>query len=479
MDFLNRDEVLAAIHGFNPWWSKTPAPQPKFRRLAFASCRRYLAQAGLRRAILLSGPRRVGKTTILLQLANALIADGADPAGILYLSLDHPLIKLYTLPKILALYRHHIHAAGKPATLFLDEVQYAKDWDLELKQIVDRHPENRIVATGSSSLLHRQKVSESGVGRWLTISVPTLSFYEFLQIRSQSPADISPGLIPNALFDASPTDLRPLAVAFRALEPLFRRYLLLGGFPETALLDDVVLCQRILREDVVERVLKRDMTSLFGIRNINDLEKLFIYLCLHSGGIFSAQACAKAVETTQPTVVNHIQLLEQANLIYRLPPKAIGGKAILKARHKIYLVDAALRNAVLLRGEEIYGDPAQMGMIVETTVLRHLLAYYYRDVPRLSFWRDPATDKEVDLIVESPNYQILVEIKYREQGVLEARDGAVIYCRDQKIERAYVISKLESDFGTRRVRDGKTDFLYIPAHIFCYLIGQAERLLWE
>ncbi len=479
MDFLDRNEVLAAIHGFNPWWSKTAVPQPKFRRLAFISCWRYLTQAHFRRAILLSGPRRVGKTTILLQLANALVAKGNDPASVLYLSLDHPLIKLYTLPKILALYRQHIYAAGKPSTLLLDEVQYAKEWDLELKQIVDHQPENRIVATGSSSLLQRQKVAESGVGRWLTISVPTLSFYEFLQIRDQSPSDISQRLIPSSLFNAPPAELRPLAVAFRALEPLFRRYLLLGGFPETALLDEVTLCQRILREDVVERVLKRDMTSLFGIRNINDLEKLFIYLCLHSGGIFSAKGCATALETTQTTVVNHIQLLEQANLIYRLAPKAIGGKAILKARPKIYLVDAALRNAVLLRGEEIYNDSTQMGMIVETTVLRHLLAYYYRDVPRLSYWRDAATEKELDLIVESPKYEIPVEIKYREQAVLTHKDGAVAYCRERKIKRAYVISRLEMDFGTRQVRDCKTDFLYIPAHIFCYLIGQAERLLWE
>jgi uncharacterized protein len=81
---------------------------------------------------------------------------------------------------------------------------------------------------------------------------------------------------------------------------------------------NINLCQRLLREDVVERVLKRDMTALFGVRNINELEKLFIYLCLHSGGIVALKTCADALGTSPATVANHLTLLEQANLIYRL-----------------------------------------------------------------------------------------------------------------------------------------------------------------
>jgi hypothetical protein len=59
-----------------------------------------------------------------------------------------------------------------------------------------------------------------------------------------------------------------------------------------------------------------------------------------------------------------IALLEQVNLIYRLPPAALGGKKVLKARNKYYLVDAALRNAILLKGEEIFTNPNEMGLIV-------------------------------------------------------------------------------------------------------------------
>jgi len=109
------------------------------------------------------------------------------------------------------------------------------------------------------------------------------------------------------------------------------------GFPETARHADVSFCQRILREDVVERVLKRDMTALFNVRNVNALERLFIYICLYTGSILDVQTCANALKMQRSTIDNHLELLEQANLIHRLPPVEIGGKKILKARNKVYL----------------------------------------------------------------------------------------------------------------------------------------------
>jgi hypothetical protein len=162
-----------------------------------------------------------------------------------------------------------------------------------------------------------------------------------------------------------------------------------------------------------------------------------------------------------------------------------GGKKILRARNKYYLVDAALRNAVLLRGEEILTHPEEMGIIAETTVLRHLFAYYYRDIPDIVYWREPQSLKEVDIIVRSPGYNIPFEVKYREKPDLGSRSGLVAYCRLEKVKRAYWVTKQERDFGVTTFKDvvdehgEQTKFLKIPAHILCYLLGQAERLLWQ
>jgi len=317
------------------------------------------------------------------------------------------------------------------------------------------------------------------VGRWITVPVPTLSFYEFIHIRGERIPEISSRLRPRDFFEASSGDLSEAADALRPLLPLFQRYLVAGGFPETARQEDLELCQRLLREDVVERVLKRDMTALFGVRNINDLEKLFIYLCLHTGGILGHKTIADALETSRVTVSNHLTLLEQANLIYCLPPVRMGGKKVLKAQNKYYLVDAALRNAVLLRSEEVLTKPQELGLIVETTVLRHLYAYYYRDTPEITYWRDAASNKEVDIIVRSPAYHLPFEVKYREDASLGSADGLAIYSAQEGIKQAYMVTKRERDFGVEDLQGIDTKFLKIPAHILCYLLGQAERLLWE
>jgi uncharacterized protein len=477
-DFLDRSEIVNVLTGFNPWWSERACSLPPFRRLAFDACRRYLEDTSLRRAVLLSGPRRVGKTTVLQQMALALVQKGHDPKSILYLSLDHPLLKLLSLREILSLFHESVHPDGRPATLLLDEIQYAPQWETEVKLLIDHKPQYRILATGSASVVHRDRLAESGVGRWITVPIPTLSFFEFVSMRNQQPEGIAADLRVSSIFTFSPGDLAALAAQMRPLQPLFQRYLLVGGFPETANQENIDLCQRLLREDVVERVLKRDMTALFGVRNINDLEKLFIYLCLHSGGILAHQACARDLGTTTTTVANHLTLLEQANLIYRVPPSGLSGKQVLKSRNKYYLVDAALRNAVLLRGEEIYTNPAEMGTIAETTVLRHLFAYYYRDTPEIVYWRDAATQKEVDIIVRSPAYVLPFEVKYQANPQLDVKSGLGIYCGSENPKQGYLVTQREADFSVTRLKGMDTAFLKIPAYILCYLLGKSERLLW-
>lgn len=478
-DFFDNTEILNVLHGFNPWWSGRPHAVPGFRRLAYGACRAYLDNPELRRAILLSGPRRVGKTTLLQQLAERFIHEGADPKSVLYLSLDHPLLKLITLRDILALYHAHLHPEGRPALLLLDEVQYAAGWETEVKLLVDHQPAYRIVATGSASVVHKERLAESGVGRWITLPVPTLSFYEFVHIRGETLPELPAELRPTDLFAAPDSERLRIAGQLRPLLPLFNRYLLTGGFPETARQDDIALCQRLLREDVVERVLKRDMTALFGVRNVNDLERLFIYLCLHTGGILAHNTVARDLETSPATVGNHLELLRAANLVYCLPPAALGGKKVLRARNKYYLVDAALRNAVLLRGEEVLARADEMGMIVETTVLRHLYAYHYRDTPQIAYWRDAASGREVDIVVKSPAYHIAFEIKYRDKAQLDANSGLVLYSDAEKLRQAYLVTKQDTDFGVAELRGIAIRFLKVPAHILCYLLGQAERLLWK
>src|SRR6185295_18913766 len=292
--------------------------------------------------------------------------------------------------------------------------------------------------------------------------------------------DIPPDLRLHGLAEFKEGDREDLARRFHVTRPDFQRYLLVGGFPETAKSTDVDACQRLIREDVVERVLKRDMVALFGIRKISELERLFIYLCFHSGGIFSVRNCASEIGTTAPTVAGFLESLESGNLVYRLAPAQTGGKKSLREQNKYYLVDAALRNAVLLHGEEVLMNPDELGIIVETAVLRHLYAYHYLDSPRVTYWRDAKTDKEVDVVVTSPKYSIPVEVKYRSSARINSSDGLLKYTeQDSAVKHAYLVTREDKDFGTVDFPHNPTRFLKVPAHIFTYLLGSNEHLMWD
>lgn len=132
--------------------------------------------------MLLSGARQVGKTTLLLQAIESLIARGIKPSRILYATFDHPLLKLTGAEKLLELWHEFEPAGEEMEFLFLDEIQNDKNWQTWLKHQVDFAKHRRIFVTGSATPLVVEG-QESGVGRWHTIRLATLSFYEYLQIK--------------------------------------------------------------------------------------------------------------------------------------------------------------------------------------------------------------------------------------------------------------------------------------------------------
>ena len=253
----------------------------------------------------------------------------------------------------------------------------------------------------------------------------------------------------------------------------FTRYLQIGGFPELALADNDIMAQQIMREDVVDKVLKRDLPSLYRIRNSTELERIFLYLCNVSSEIVSIEAIAKELNgVSRPTVENYIQYLESANLIYQSWPVDMAGKRVLKARPKIYIADAAIRNAVLM-DDSLLTDPVEMGKIVETAVYKHVAAFYYQQAASVGYYRGGKKDKEIDIVVEYPNTgNILIEVKYREGAPIPDDDAIAELC--EEASAAIVVTKSASDFGVHHTKSGK-DMLRIPAFAFLYLLGHAEK----
>ena len=475
MSITTKEGILKVLAAFNPWW-KTGAVHPSFtkdyKRFAYFEAMKRLEQTDIRRTVVLTGTRRVGKTTIQYQMIETLLKKGIPPQKIVFISMDHPMLKLSDLNEILDCYHENIYA-NQDAYYFFDEIQYATDWDKWLKTIYDIQPDTKVVATGSASPALVKGSTESGAGRWSVIQVPTLSFYEYCSLIGISDIDLDKNLRPTAMANLTQQARSEIMMKLSAVQNHFIRYLQVGGFPELALSSNDLMAQQIMREDVVDKVLKRDLPSLYNIRNSTELERIFLYLCNVSSNIVSIEAIAKELNgVSRPTVENYIRFLESANLIYLSYPVEMGGQKVLKASPKIYIADAAIRNAVLMDGD-ILTEPEEMGKMVETAVYKHVAAFYYQKATKIGYYRGGKKGKEIDIVVDYPNINnIIIEVKYREQAPI-AVDDAICELAEEACA-AIVVTKRFDDYGVHNA-PGDKKLLRIPAFAFLYLLGHAEK----
>ena len=478
MAIVSDEQVIKVLRQYNSWW-RTPSAimeesKPQ-KRLAYYEALKMLQHKTIRRFVVLSGVRRVGKTTILYQMIEKLLDEGVNPRNILYATFDNPILKLVNVENVLAIYESLYPLEGT-RYVFFDEIQYTDNWELWMKVIYDSRKEIRMVATGSASPILEKGGTDSGTGRWNVLKIPTMSFYEYCKLLSLEEPDLPEFTRLSQLVQMGPAQLGDLMDRFTPLQNHFNRYLTIGGFPELVLSDDDAYAQRMLREDVVDKVIKRDVLTLFNIRSPLLMEKLFLYLCMNSSEIFSANTAAKELENVSVgTVESYIEALEMSNLIYLAKPMKVGSKGALKGKPKIFIADAAIRNAVLMI-DDVLSDEHELGIMVETAVYKHMVSFYQGSPAQLGYFRKlKDNQKEVDVVVQLPREEILCEVKYRNNSHIPVSDAIVELCQDEaaKVTSAFLITKRLDDFGITK-HETRTPILRVPALAFLYLLGKAE-----
>ena len=478
MAIVNDEQVIKVLQQYNPWWRIPSAIREESKpqkRLAYYEALKILTHPSIRRFAVLSGMRRVGKTTILYQIMEHLIDEGINPKNILYATFDNPILKLVNVENVLSIYEAMYPIEGMKYIL-LDEIQYTENWELWMKVVYDSRKDIRLIATGSASPVLEKGSADSGTGRWSVLKIPTMSFYEYCRLLELDQPVLPEDLHLSELWNRSPAQLGDLMNQFTPLKNHFNRYLMVGGFPELVLSDDDAYAQRMLREDVVDKVIKRDVLSLFNIRSPLLMEKLFLYLCMNGTEIFNATTAAKELENTSVTTIeSYIKALEMSNLIYLAKPMDVGSKGSLKGKPKIFIADAAIRNAVLMIDDAL-SDETELGVMVETTVYKHMLSFYQGSPARLGYFRKAKDNqKEVDVVAELPRLKILCEVKYRNNSHIAATDAIVELCRDEKakVTNAFLVTKRLDDFGVAR-HETMVPILRVPAIAFLYILGKAE-----
>jgi uncharacterized protein len=471
---ISSEELATVLGQFNPWWrGEAMSDLPNWHRAAWHELQTWVNKPPVRRAVLLSGARQIGKTTLLLQSIASLLASGTPPGNIIYATFDHPLFKLAGVDSVIEAWRQREPKAAGTEYLFLDEVQFIRDWGTWVKLQIDFHHARRIIFTGSATPLLKEG-EESGVGRWHAIRLTTLSFYEYLQIKKVQLPSLPKVNSLLELFDYTPRQLQNVQETAKPYIGHFHEYLIRGGFPQTAQVESTTQAQRLLREDIIDKVLKRDMTTLYGVRRVLELEHTFLYLCMHDGGLLDLPALCSSLGVNRHTAQSFIALLEATHLIYRLQPFGYG-KEVLRGRYKIYLADAAIAPAVLLKGKSLLEDPTALGVATETAVFKHLFARYYSRQVKFSYWRGKR-DQEVDLVADLGDSLIPFEVKYRAQraGAGELK-GLFELCEQKNIERGYVVTKPVDDIGLLPSPEGShAKIMRVPALLLCYWMGESE-----
>jgi predicted AAA+ superfamily ATPase len=403
---ISRDDIDARLALDNPWWEQSDmsalptANMPK--RVYFEAFCRLALNFKIKRAAILLGPRRVGKTVMVRQLAAKAVEGGIPGGNVLYASIDTPLYS--NLP--LSFFIDAIPAAsrGEQCLIMFDEIQYLKDWQIHLKDLVDTYPNVKFVASGSAAAALKVRSQESGAGRFSDFILPPLTFSEYVEFSGNS----------HLIQEPAEEGRFFLTTDIDALNKSFISYLNYGGYPEAVFNEEVRRNpERFIRGDIVEKVLLNDLPSLYGINNIQELKKLFMFLAYNAGQEASYEGISQESGISNAIVKKYIEYLESAFLVIKLPTVNDSCRSMQRERNfKIYLSNPSMRAALFSGVKE--GDNTLIGHLAESAVFsqwQHSLGF---SSLRYARWRSG----EVDVVYlgkenQKPNW--IGEIKWSDQ----------------------------------------------------------------
>lgn len=475
---ISETEILERLRLDNPWWaSPTISDDPLAgfpQRDYYPQFARLVRDESVRRAVILIGPRRVGKTVMVGQLIRELLAEGVPNSQILYLSLDTPLYTGLSLERVLTLFRQE-HGHEPPARLFVffDEVQYLKDWERHLKSLVDSYRNVRFVATGSAAAALKRQSSESGAGRFTDFMLPPLTFSEFLLFTGR---DREEGRrvwvrLGELIDDVGDGALDPTWIA--ELNTDFVDYLNFGGYPEAVLSETIRRdSARFVRDDIVGKVLLRDLPSLYGITDTQELNRLFTMLAYNTGNEVSLEELTDGSGVAKPTVQRYLEYLEAAFLIRRVLRVDDTAKHLTRQRtFKAYLTNPSMRGALF---GFVDADHTAMGHLAETAVFSQFLHDADADLLRYARWKEGRRDCEVDLVQlrrDTLKPELVAEVKWSDRALSNPSDIAYAAQFAEKHGTSLFVTS-RSRMGLRKM--GKAAIFFVPVALWCQRVGEAS-----
>ena len=321
----------------------------------------------------ITGVRRCGKSTLLLQYKDYLLENGIKDSDILYMSFESA--EWYEIKDYKDLYNYiKSKYHNRKVYLLLDEVQNVEDWEKAVNSLlVDINCD--IYITGSNAYLLSSELTTLLAGRVYTINMYPFSFSEYLQINSNSQDKYQ----------------------------LFNDYLKFGGMPMLINMNDNERLKINYLSDIKDVVLKKDIIARNKIKDVVFLDNLLRYMSTVIGTLINPSSISDFMKKNgsnidNETVDKYLKMIENAYFIYRVPRYELKGKQLLKTQGKYYFVDNGLKN--ILSGFSAYDTGSSYENIVYMELLRRGYEVYVGKY----------NDLEIDFVAVSPNERIYYQV---------------------------------------------------------------------
>lgn len=304
------------FYEFNPWWEE------KYKLIGIKR-NKYLSylerNLNNKDFILLTGLRRVGKSTLLKQLIFSLINDhNISPKKICYLSLDSFSFKEKSISDLVRMFRKiNDLKINEKIYLFFDEVTYKDSFKEELKNLYDLGNSKIFATSSSASKLIDKKALLTGRSR--TLEVEPLDFQEFLEFKNYNPKKSEKYL----------------------LEKHFEEYMEYGGMPEYVLTKDPEYITNLTKN-----IIYKDIIAKYNLRDNDAIENLFRLLCERVGKPVSYNKLGHILGISKNSVKNYIDYFKKTYLFYTIEKDAKSLNERIVDNKKIYCADVGIKNVV-------------------------------------------------------------------------------------------------------------------------------------
>ena len=286
-------------------------------------------------AIVVTGMRRVGKTTLLLHILRNLKSQNK-----IFLDLENPLNQRYledpNYERILDTFKFLGLDTRKRGYVFLDEIQFVKSIPSAVKYLTD-HYEIKFILSGSSSFYIKNLFSESLSGRKYIFELYPFSFGEFLSARKP-------------VLNTKNLEGRVTPAIFEELDRHYHEYLLYGGFPGVVLKDPVEE-KKMMLQDIFSSYFQLEVKQLGDFRKTTVIRDLMLLLMERVGSRLDIQKLSKEIGVSRETVYNYLAFLENTYFITLIRPFSRSRDSEIRSMPKVYVCDTGLVNQFARIGE--------------------------------------------------------------------------------------------------------------------------------